>query len=186
MSRPDYFLMPQGAFESHLFKDEPATLRGAFLWIAAKGRIVRVTVEDISKAWGVAERQAVQMVNRMERKGLISVSGEGRCRLICIESDLVRTCGFHISRSAKYPHGSGSAKWRGPSLPNRVREKILARDNHTCRYCGASNVPMHIDHIKPVSKGGTDALGNLTAACAPCNLSKGSKTVKEWEEVRNG
>lgn len=30
----------------------------------------------------------------------------------------------------------------------------------------------HIDHVKPLSKGGAHVLANLRPACAPCNLSK--------------
>lgn len=40
-----------------------------------------------------------------------------------------------------------------------------------CQYCGASNA-RHVDHIMPLSKGGADALENVTLACAGCNLRK--------------
>ena len=33
-------------------------------------------------------------------------------------------------------------------------------------------VTLHIDHIIPVSKGGTDELSNLQTLCADCNLNK--------------
>jgi len=47
-----------------------------------------------------------------------------------------------------------------------------------CAYCGAPSE--HIDHVIPISRGGTHGIGNLVGACAPCNLSKGKKFIMEW------
>ena len=33
----------------------------------------------------------------------------------------------------------------------------------------------HADHVKPLSKGGWDMLGNIRPACAPCNQTKSAK-----------
>jgi len=33
----------------------------------------------------------------------------------------------------------------------------------------------HLDHVKPISKGGPHILSNLRPACEPCNTSKGNK-----------
>lgn len=51
-----------------------------------------------------------------------------------------------------------------------------------CAYCGAKSE--HVDHIIPITRGGHHAIGNLTGACAPCNLSKGSKFIMEWRKGR--
>lgn len=61
----------------------------------------------------------------------------------------------------------------GPS----VRFSILMRDEFTCRYCGRSapDVVLHVDHIIPRAKGGTNARENLVTACRECNLGKGAK-----------
>jgi 5-methylcytosine-specific restriction endonuclease McrA len=61
------------------------------------------------------------------------------------------------------------------------RTEILARWKHTCAYCGG--VATHLDHVEPLSKGGTDTEANIVPACAPCNLSKGAKTLAEWAET---
>ena len=65
--------------------------------------------------------------------------------------------------------GGSTRAWR------ELRLKILARDANTCGYCGAE--AKHIDHIIPVSAGGTDDAENLTAACARCNQLKSDKPV---------
>jgi len=62
------------------------------------------------------------------------------------------------------------------AVSKRLRFEILRRDNHTCQYCGekAPNVTLHVDHVVPVSLGGTDKPDNLVAACKDCNLGKTS------------
>lgn len=52
-----------------------------------------------------------------------------------------------------------------------------------CLYCGKASE--HIDHIIPLSRGGRHSIGNLTGACANCNLSKGSKFIMEWKKERD-
>ena len=57
----------------------------------------------------------------------------------------------------------------------KTRMKILDRDNYTCQHCGATvadGVRLHIDHIKPISKGGTNEISNLQVLCSKCNLAK--------------
>jgi hypothetical protein len=56
-----------------------------------------------------------------------------------------------------------------------LRYKILVRDSNTCQCCGAKasdGIQLHIDHIKPVSKGGTNDFENLQTLCIDCNLGK--------------
>jgi len=52
--------------------------------------------------------------------------------------------------------------------------KVLRND--PCSYCGKPG-PSTVDHIIPVSKGGTNDISNLTAACADCNSLKHNKDV---------
>lgn len=61
-------------------------------------------------------------------------------------------------------------------LPRRLRFEILRRDNHTCRYCGASapDVKLTVDHVVPVALGGTHDPANLVTACRDCNAGKSS------------
>jgi 5-methylcytosine-specific restriction endonuclease McrA len=58
------------------------------------------------------------------------------------------------------------------------RTAILERWGHACAYCGA--YATHLDHVEPLSKGGTDTEANIVPACQRCNLSKGAKTLAEW------
>lgn len=59
-------------------------------------------------------------------------------------------------------------------IPQKLRFEIFKRDSFKCQYCGASapEVLLHIDHIKPVSKGGTNEILNLITSCKDCNSGK--------------
>ncbi len=63
------------------------------------------------------------------------------------------------------------------ALVSPLRNTVLARDGGKCRYCGCTPKNVHIDHVKPVSRGGRSVLDNLVVACAPCNLAKGAKDL---------
>ena len=55
-----------------------------------------------------------------------------------------------------------------------LRWYILERDNFTCQCCGqaAPNVRLEIDHVVPVSEGGTDDATNLRVTCYACNRGR--------------
>ena len=61
----------------------------------------------------------------------------------------------------------------------RLREEILKRDARICFYCGSAEAST-VDHVTPLSKGGTDSPANLVACCKRCNLRKGEKTGDEF------
>lgn len=65
------------------------------------------------------------------------------------------------------------------SLGQKFRFDIFKRDKFTCQYCGSRppDVVLNIEHILPVSGGGTNDPLNLTTACWDCNIGKGSRLV---------
>jgi len=57
------------------------------------------------------------------------------------------------------------------------RYAVFYAANFKCQACGASpnptnDVTLHVDHVLPKSRGGTDDALNLQSLCADCNLSK--------------
>jgi len=64
-------------------------------------------------------------------------------------------------------------------IPNYLRFHILARDGYRCQYCGrrAPDVILHVDHIKPFSRGGRTEESNLKTACRDCNNGKSDHLV---------
>lgn len=69
-------------------------------------------------------------------------------------------------------------------LWKRISKEVFERDNFTCSYCGEIGGILEIDHIHPISKGGSNELDNLTTSCRKCNRQKKDKTVQEFEMWR--
>jgi 5-methylcytosine-specific restriction endonuclease McrA len=69
---------------------------------------------------------------------------------------------------------------RGDLFGYEVKEYVLEKWGHRCAYCGASSVPLKIDHIILKSRGGSNRISNLTLACHACNQQKGNRTAEEY------
>jgi 5-methylcytosine-specific restriction endonuclease McrA len=54
--------------------------------------------------------------------------------------------------------------------------QIQAQYGHLCLACG-SDGPLTIDHIVPVSRGGSNTAANVQPLCGPCNSAKATKTI---------
>ena len=78
-----------------------------------------------------------------------------------------------------------------------TRFNLFLRDHFSCQYCGSKG-DLTFDHVVPRASGGVTSWQNVVAACSPCNLKKGSKSLKragmslsrkprcpEAEELRN-
>ncbi len=66
-------------------------------------------------------------------------------------------------------------------IPKRIRFEVFKRDAFTCQYCGAKapDAILEIDHIEPVSHGGTNEILNLATACVSCNSGKSDKRLSD-------
>jgi len=69
--------------------------------------------------------------------------------------------------SEGWKNGS-TRRWR------EIRKRIIQRDQ-VCQLCGQDEGQMHIDHIIPKSKGGSDMDLNLRLLCRSCNLRRGAR-----------
>jgi 5-methylcytosine-specific restriction endonuclease McrA len=59
-----------------------------------------------------------------------------------------------------------------------TRFNLFLRDHFCCQYCGARG-DLTFDHVVPRASGGITSWENVVAACSPCNLRKGSKSLRQ-------
>jgi hypothetical protein len=79
-------------------------------------------------------------------------------------------------RRRKHHRTVTNTSWR------RLREIVRRRDKERCYYCNETVSNGHVDHLVPLSRGGSDDLSNLVWACPSCNAAKSDMTAKEfWE-----
>lgn len=82
-------------------------------------------------------------------------------------------------------------KWkRRVSLPRRwQRNHLVTKYGANCYLCKEALVKakdITFDHWEPLSKGGTDTLGNYRLAHLDCNQLKGALTPEEFMEFQAG
>ena len=74
---------------------------------------------------------------------------------------------------------------------DQAKLRVLRLCGYKCSYCGVSGseAELEIDHIIPVSKGGSNHLANLTTAYRSCNQSKSDSldftATKKHIETKN-
>lgn len=64
-------------------------------------------------------------------------------------------------------------------IPFDIRKKILSHGQ--CVFCGDTK-RLSIDHIIPITHGGTNDESNLQCLCLKCNLKKGNKILNGLEK----
>jgi 5-methylcytosine-specific restriction endonuclease McrA len=79
---------------------------------------------------------------------------------------------------ARQNQAQRTARLRGAGEVERIiRREVYERDQGCCYLCSRP-VPsyhgrdMHVEHIVPVSKGGSHILSNVATSCHPCNQRK--------------
>ena len=64
-------------------------------------------------------------------------------------------------------------------IPDNVKAAVIVRDGGRCRGC-YSAINLQIDHIVPLSKGGTSEESNLQTLCRRCNRRKWKKLTPRF------
>jgi hypothetical protein len=71
------------------------------------------------------------------------------------------------------------AKLKGVEQRLVTRKDYLRMQRMNCIYCQSKD-RIEIDHVQPIQRNGRHSIGNLAAACLPCNRSKSDLFVMEW------
>jgi 5-methylcytosine-specific restriction endonuclease McrA len=134
--------------------------------------------------------RAARFLNRRRKAGWLPPSLESRvCNVVtwvnrlrrlapitAISLELVR----FDTQQMQNAEISGIEYQHGELAGYEVREYLLEKWHRCCAYCGATDLPLQVEHIMPRSRGGTNRVSNLTLACEPCNQAKGNQTAVEF------
>jgi len=102
-----------------------------------------------------------------------------------VKASHARQYAKHPERWTAYVHNRRTALC-DIKLTVDILNEVIAASNGVCPYCGEPFEDGHIDHIIPVSKGGTNDRENLIYCCAFCNMSKHDKLLEDWLSEQRG
>ncbi len=119
------------------------------------------------------------------RNGIVKIGYRNQCRE-CMAENTKR----HSQDNPEQVH-ERSQRRRAHALnqtteisEQRCAQLILILESK-CRYCEETlDGGYEVDHLTPLSRGGSNKDKNITLACLACNRAKGSKTLWEFEEWR--
>lgn len=183
-------------FKNEYLAELPPTTRLLFigLWTLAdkegrlEKRLARIRAEIFPYEYEIDVKSAVES---LEEKGFLHLYTVDGVDYIQVINWHKHQKPHHMEVESVIPSFNGEEnKFKAKPIYKKQRERILNEYNNKCARCGATS-NLHIDHIVPVSKGGTSEDSNLQVLCQSCNCSKGAKVVDEsltngGQVVRNG
>jgi len=127
------------------------------------GSICSESIRITSRRTRISTGKIVQVRRELEAMDLISISG------------------YRIK-----PSTEKKKRQKRKSIELSVMSAIWDKTDGRCWYCGHALNPWKnftVDHIQPLSSGGTDDISNLAPCCYRCNSIKG--THGDLENLRN-
>lgn len=96
---------------------------------------------------------------------------------------------YRLHREAEIRRSRDGKRMRRESLSRAGLTQgdiaTIRTSSDECEYCGRSVAGCaHVDHIVPLSQGGTSDPGNLAVVCAECNLSKATSSIYVWAKAQ--
>ena len=125
-------------------------------------------------------RESCWLPPSLEHRVLTTLTWVNRLIKFCPISSIAMELVRFDTQKLQSPEISGTEYQQGTLYQYEIREYLLEKFNRTCAYCGAKNVPLEVEHIKPKSKGGSNRVSNLAISCVPCNQAKSNLSVEEF------
>ena len=166
----------------------------------------RASTEDVAKALLSYDRSQVEyyeirtkkMVGKvLTENGVIEPIKDGRritgyklaaSHLTTEETSILND--LCQQRLTDYINQRGDGIWGHRSIsdgyvPGSIRYEVLKRAKYRCELCGAheEHAALHVDHIMPRAKGGSDDLSNFQALCVTCNTNKRDRDDTDFRGV---
>jgi 5-methylcytosine-specific restriction endonuclease McrA len=71
------------------------------------------------------------------------------------------------------------------SLPTGYRQAVLNFYGAQCAKCGSAD-RLEMDHVVPLTLGGSNTLSNIQVLCKPCNASKKNRSCADYRATSAG
>jgi len=175
---------------SHVY--QPVIIR-ALVQAAGKSTIRHLAqtllLEDESQLLFYEKRLKEMPLKILKKRGVISVDGDlvmlSAPGLSLEQRSEIR--GLCEERLKEFVSKRGISTWdyrmlEDDPVPDSLRYRILKKAGGRCALCGASKkeTTLHIDHILPRSRGGSNDESNLQVLCFQCNLGKSNKDTADF------
>jgi 5-methylcytosine-specific restriction endonuclease McrA len=136
----------------------------------ARARELRVTDPDMALAKDRAKREADRDGCRRRTRAW---QAKNRERIKVYAEWYAKT--FPEKRKASYKNAQAQRRGAIGKYTVKDIERIRIAQRNRCAYCRSVTDELHIDHIIPIARGGTNWPANIQLACPSCNMRKKAK-----------
>lgn len=164
------------------------------LYSEYKRRVEAISKKNIAtdaKKAGVDKKAFVKYENWLMNSNMIKppldvtikclkyyISPQGKNRYQQVKEYHFNELKEYYKKADRISVGRANVQHERAMMTDQLRYDIMKRDGFRCQLCGrtqSDGVKLHVDHIKPVSKGGKTIPSNLRTLCEQCNLGKKDK-----------
>jgi hypothetical protein len=187
--KPEFFASEQVASVPHQWR-----LLFIGLWLHAdrEGRLLDRPVRLKAMLFPYDDLDVDAGLGCLVNAGLITRYEGNGLRLIAIPSWAKHQLPHAKEEPSRLPGPNGEIDVAGRYPDDKRRMAIYERDGFACQYCGRDMCDevraRCVDHVVPISRGGSHDDDNLVTACKGCNGTKGNRLPTEaglrWPESR--
>ena len=154
-------------------------IRAQSTLVADKQQSGMYTIADIQRRFGISRHT----VYGYRKAGVLPPPIGGRRFAFYTDEHLNIIQGIQDRMQSYKQNTLASRSQSSRSMSNTIRSHVWDKSDGICHYCHGPLHPFrnfHVDHVHPVTFGGTSDLKNLVASCKTCNMSKGSKSYEDF------
>lgn len=153
---------------------------------AANLEAVREYQRVCARKYRASNREAFRAYDRARRAGDLDAARRRVRERYAANPEAVReynrrwaSANAETLRASKRRYRARALAAQGEGIPTRMFGHWLDAWGGRCAYCGVDG-PLTIDHITPLTEGGSHEPHNLAPACASCNSTKGARDPETW------
>lgn len=186
------FLQPrlfpyEAAIYWHLFRHSVVSDGTQRVRVSVRGLCTGVITSSSGQSDKLSYGAVQDALRGLEEKGIIRKDGdtnrEGTPYLVLLPEEIPWCVEFMRKEQAEEKATKPVDEQRESDFYNIAenRLKVFERDGYRCQYCGKqlTRFSATLDHIQPVSHGGTNSFDNLITACLHCNSRRGNRPIMD-------